>query len=60
MFSLNNYLNESLQSSTLYREILNEPGGLFRYFQIFPKEIKVEADKNTFKYSNNHNLIGDA
>ena len=60
MFSLNNYLNESLQSSTLYREILNEPGGLFRYFQIFPKERSVNADKNTFKYSNNHNLIGDA
>lgn len=60
MFSLNNYLNESLQSTTLYREILNEPGGLFRYFQMLPKERSVVVDKNTFKYSNNHNLIGDA
>ena len=60
MFSLNNYINESLQSTTLYREILNEPGGLFRYFQMLPKERSVDVDKNTFKYSNNHNLIGDA
>jgi predicted nucleotide-binding protein (sugar kinase/HSP70/actin superfamily) len=48
------------KNETEYKEILNEPGGLFRYFQMLPKERSVDVDKNTFKYSNNHNLIGDA
>lgn len=56
MFSLNNYLNESLQSSKLYFEILNEPGGLFKYFQVLPREQKID----NIEYTNNHTLIGDA
>ena len=60
MFSLSNFLNESLQSTSLYREIINEPGGFFKYMQTLPNEHNVyNSDGERKKYAN-HTQIGDA
>lgn len=53
MFSLSNFLNESLQSTSLYREIINEPGGFFKYMQTLPNEHNVyNSDGERKKYAN--------
>lgn len=60
MFSLSNFLNESLQSTSLYKEIINEPGGFFKYMQTLPNEHNVYNSDGERKKYENHTQIGDA